>query len=287
MIYNAFGGSGPEIGGIVNEVNTISVPIAGVQKASIGGGQILSVDPWGVEFEGKRYSVGGPAMTLSNSVYTLVPHESGGSDNNDGYIPFDSPSPAADTLTIAGHTVVPDPTGMIIAGSSVLPGGSAFTISDTLVSLDPSRILVVGSSKFSLPPQSVFTIGTQPFTANPTGFVLNGATISPGSAAEIVDGTKVSPAYSGALAIGSSTISLATPSFNPPAISPFTIAGQTFTPNPTAFLIDGTTISAGGPAITVAGTIISLKPSGVLIVGPSTTSLSTPSLTLQNIDGLK
>ena len=63
MIYNAFGGSGPEIGGIVNEVNTISVPIAGVQKASISGGQILSFDPWGVEFEGKTYSVGGPAMT--------------------------------------------------------------------------------------------------------------------------------------------------------------------------------------------------------------------------------
>ena len=78
--------------------------------------------------------------------------------NNDGYTPFDSPSPAADTLTIAGHTVVSDPTGMIIAGSSVLPGGSAVTISNTLVSLDPSGILVVGSSKFSLPPQSVFTI---------------------------------------------------------------------------------------------------------------------------------
>ena len=279
IIYNAFGKSGPDIGGVENGVNTIIVPTAGVQEVNIGGGQVLSVDPSGVQFEGKIYSVGGPAMTVSNSVYTLVPqHDSENSNKKDDSSPIDSPPPAPDTLTIAGHTVVPNPAGMDVAGSSIFPGGSAVTISNTPVFLDPSGILVVGSSSFSLSPQSVFTIGNQLFTANPTGFILNGATISPGGAAQTLDGTVVSLGQSGALAIGSSTISLPTPSFTPSAISTFSIDGQTFTPNPTAFSIAGTTISAGGPAVTVDGTIVSLQPSGTLIVGSNTIPLSTPSI---------
>lgn len=286
IIYNAFKNSGPDIGGIESEVKTISVPSAGVQEVSIGGGQFLSVDPSGVQFEGKTYSVGGPAMTVSNNVYTIVPHhETGNGATNNDDTPIDSLPLAPDILTIAGHTVVPNPTGMIVAGSSVLPGGSAVTISNTPISLDLSGILVVGSSSFSLPPQSIFTIGTQPITANPTGFILNGATISPGGAAQTVDGTIVSLGQLGALAIGSSTLSLLTPSFTLPAISPFTVAGQTFTPNPTAFSIAGTTISVGGPAITLAGTIISLQPSGNLIVGSSTIPLSKTPSSLLNIDG--
>ena len=38
IIYNAFGRAGPQNGGVVNGVNTISVPTAGVQEVSIGGG---------------------------------------------------------------------------------------------------------------------------------------------------------------------------------------------------------------------------------------------------------
>ena len=287
IIYNAFGKSGPEIGGIVNGVNTISIPTAGIEEVSIGGGQVLSVDPSGLHFEGKTYSAGGPALTISNSVYTLVPQNwPENSATSDDASPIESLPPAPDTLTIAGQTIVPNPTGMIIAGSSIAPGGSAITISNTPVSLDPSGILVVGSSSFSLPPQSIFTIGTQQFTANPTGFLLDGVTISPGAAAQTIDGTIISLAKSGALAIGSSTILLQTPSSTPTAVPPITVAGQTFTPNPTAFSIAGTTVSAGGPAITIDGTMISLEPSGTLIVGSSTLLLSPSPSSLLHIDGL-
>lgn len=289
LIYNAFGSFGPVFGGDENDVNTISVPNAGINKVTIGGGQVLSVDPSGVTFQGKTYSIGGPAMTLSNSIYTLVAeHESGVDADDDGQNRGGLIPAAPDTLTIAGQTVVPKPTGMVIAGSSVLPGGSAVTISNTPISLAPSGVLVVGSSSFSLPPQSVFTVGVLPFIANPTGFVLNGATIFPGGAAQTVDGTRISLGQSGAFEIGSTTISLPTPSF-PPVISTLTVAGQTFTPNPTALSIAGTTISAGGPAVTVAGTIISLGPSGTLIVGSSTIALlapQTPLPSLPKIDGL-
>lgn len=277
IIYNAFGKSGAQIGGVTNEVKTISLPTAGVQRVSVDGGQVLSVDPSGLILEGKTYFVGGPALTLSNNIYTVVPQpDSGNRASNDDDSLIKNLAPVPDTLVIAGQTVAPNPTGMIIAGSSVLPGGGEVTISNTPVSLDPSGILVVGSSSFSLPPQSVFTVSTRPFTANPTGFTFDGATISPGAAAQTVDGTVLSLGYSGALAIGTSTYSLPTPLSNDPAISPFTIAGQTFNPNPSAFSIAGTTILAGGSRITLAGTIISLGQSGALVIGSSTVLLPTP-----------
>ena len=71
------------------------------------------------------------------------------------------PPLASFTLTITGHNVEPRPIGIIIAGSSVLPSGSAVTISGTPIPLDPSQSLVVGPSSFSMPPQFVFTLGTR------------------------------------------------------------------------------------------------------------------------------
>ena len=270
LIYNAFGKYGPDIGGIAQTVKSISFPTADIQKVSIGGGQILSVDPSGLVLEGNKYSVGGPTMTLSNNIYTIGPQlKSGNSASNEEDSLIKSAVPFPNTLVIAGQTVLPNPTGFDIAGSSVFPGSSAVTISKFPVSLDLSGILAVGSSSFSLPPQSVFTVGTRSFTANPTGFVLDGATITPGAVAQTVDGTVVSLGSSGALTLGSTTISLQSPSPTPTTTMAFTVAGQTFTPNPSAFSIAGTTISAGGPAVNVAGTVISLQPSGTLILGAS------------------
>lgn len=128
-----------------------------------------------------------------------------------------------------------------------------------------------GSSTILLPPQSVFTVGAQSFTANPTGFSINGAAITPGSAAQQVDGTIISLDKSGILAIGSSTFSLT----NPPAIPVLAVAGQTFTPNPSAFSIASATISAGGPAVTISGTVVSLGQHGALKISSSTIDLPT------------
>ena len=155
------------------------------------------------------------------------------SNEDDGLIKSAAPFP--NTLEVAGQTVIPNPTESVIAGSSILPGGSAVTISKTHVSSDLSEILAVGSSRFSLPPQPVFTVGTRSFIANPTGFVLDGATITPGAVAQTVDDTVISLGRSGALTLGSTTISLQSPSPTPTTTTAFAVAGQKFTPSPSAF----------------------------------------------------
>ncbi|KAL9076347.1 MAG: hypothetical protein Q9161_001063 [Pseudevernia consocians] len=137
---------------------------------------------------------------------------------------------------------------------------------------------VEASSTTSLPPQSIFTIGAETFAVNPTGFKINNAAISPGGTAYTVDGTAISLDQSGNLAIGSSIVSLTSPS----SITILTVAGQTFTPNPSAISIAGTTISADGPAVKISGTIISLGSNGALKIGSSILSLPTLSETPPN-----
>ena len=132
---------------------------------------------------------------------------------------------------------------------------------------------VKASSTISSPLQSILTIGTQTFTVNPTGFKINEISVLPGGTSHTVDGTAISLGQSGILAIGSSTVSLTSPS----SMTVLTVAGQTFTPNPTAFSIAGTMVSVGGSAVTLDGTIISLDPSGVLAIGSSTIDLPSPS----------
>ena len=176
-----------------------------------------------------------------------------------------------------------------------------------------------GSSPTPRPLQSIITVGAQIYTVNPTGFTINNVAITPGGTPYLVDNTIISLDQSGVLFIGSSTVPLLS-SVSPtvlavagqtittnllatggPAITAssiphqshtlsevYTVADQTFTPNPTAFSIAGTTISADGPAATIDGTVISLRPSGTLIIGSSTIPLSTSSIPPDlNIDGFE
>ena len=153
------------------------------------------------------------------------------------------------------------------------------TIGSITISLTTSP-----SNLFAAIAAKEFTVAGQTFTANPSSFAIAGTTILADGPAVTISGTIVSLGRSEALKIGSSTISL--PTSAPSKV--YTVAGQTFTLNPTAFPIAGTTVSAGGPAVTVGGTIISLQPSGIMIVGSSTIPLLTPQATLLsdvNIDG--
>ena len=232
--------------------------------------------------ESSQNQAQGLGAIIYNAFGKSGPQDSSTNNNDDA---VGSPPVTPDTITIAGQTVVPDPSGMIIGGSSLVPGGSAVTISNTPISLGSSGTLVVGSSTILLPTQSdppsppfvtkALTVAGQSFTLNPSAFPIAGTTISAGGPAVTVGGTIVSLGPSGVLAIGSSTTNLLQPE------QTYSVAGQTLTVNPysSAFAIGGTSISAGGPAIAVGGTVISLGPSGVLIIGSSTTNLLPPDRT--------
>lgn len=136
---------------------------------------------------------------------------------------------------------------------------------------------VVGGSPVT---QNTLTIAGQKLVPDPSGMVIGGSSLVPGGSAITVSKTPISLGSSGILVVASSTIPLLTP-LGPPstpfAANALTAAGQTFTPNPSAFSIAGTTVVAGGSAITISNTPISLGSSGNLVVGASTILLPTQS----------
>ena len=278
IIYNALGGSGPQDTGqrseATSETYKITLPSYNTQQVTTVESHVLSIDASDIAFEGTTYSPGGPAMTLSSNLFTVVPH----SDSDHGLASDGSNGQASDPpivsspLVVGGHTLVSNPSGVVIDGHTLLPGSSALTISNTPISLGSSGLLAIGSSSIMLPYQSIFAIGSQILTAYPTGFPLDAGSVASGSLLETIDGTLITTSSSGILAMGTSKLSL-------PDNRAFTVAGQLITPNPSAFPIAGTVISVGGPAVTVDGTVVSLDPSGVLAIGSSTFTLPTPTRT--------
>jgi len=189
-----------------------------------------------------------------------------------------NPTSALNVATIGGQTFTANPTGFQIAGTSILPGGQGIIVSGTQISLAKSGILVVGSSTMQLSnPTSaldIATIGGQAFTANPTGFQIAGTSVLPGAQAVTVSGTPVSLASSGVLHVGSSSFTI--PSIQTQSSAVLTLGGLAFVSlSPSAVVVDGTTLSAGDPSITVDGARVSLGVGGDLVVGSTTTQIST------------
>ena len=270
IIYNAFGKHGLDGGGITSAVNTLSLP---AQMIFTIDAQTFTANPTGFIVNNAAISPGGTAHLVDGSTINL---------DQSGVLAVGSYTPV---LAVAGQTFTPNPSELSIAGTIVSAGGPAITIDRTVASLDQSGVLVIESNTISLTNPSptpsateAFTVAGQTFTPNPFAFSINGAIISIQGPAVTISGTVISLGQNGALEIGSSTISLRTPS-DIHLGKAYTVAGQMFTPNPSAFSIPGTTVSAGGPAVTVAGTVVSLGRPGVLAIGSSIISLPTQSYT--------
>ena len=268
IIYNAFGRSGPKFDDTTNTVNTISIPTTGTQKLSMDNGQVLSIDPSGIEFQGKKFSVGGPAMTLSNSVYTFVAQlESGANAAGDGQNLGGPLSVAPDTLTIAGQTMMPNPTGFVLKGTIISPGGAPQIVDGTIIKLGPSGVLTIGSPTISLlapsstPP--VLTVAGQTFTPNPTAFSIAGTTISVDGPAITLAGTTISLEASGTLIVGSSKIPLPIPQISLSSL--VKIDELSVEALSSLAIIDGVTIKPGAPGVTVDGSVVSLEAGGATL----------------------
>ena len=247
--------------------STISLPVnEALPTAYTIRGQVFTPNPTAFSIDGTAISAGGPGAMVDGTLVSLGPSgilEIGSSTISLG-LNAASPSPTA--YTIGNQVFTPNPTAFSIDGTTISAGGPGVTIDGTIVSLGYAGILHIGSSTISLAPSPAYTVGGKVFSPNPTAFSIDGTIISAGGSGINIDGTLVSLETSGILDIGSSKILL-----QPDDV--YTVGGETFTPNPTAFSIDGTTISAGGPGVTIDGTVVSLGASGVLDVGSSTISL--------------
>ena len=189
---------------------------------------------------------------------------------------IDGSTYALPTNVVSEHTTTPQ--SIMLANGVVLSaGGNAATVSGTTYTMpsnDNGAIIINGKTvSFNTEARSVFSIAGLTFTANPTGFVVDGHSVLPDGAAVMIAGTTVSLGPLG-LRIGSSTIPLTSPLETDRVQSlVFTVAGQTFTANPTGFVVDGHSVSIDGPAVTLSGTVVSLGPSG-LRIGSSTIPLT-------------
>ena len=234
------------------------------------GGISFNAAPAGFAIHGTPIQPGSPAVTFAGTPISLSP--SGSLQLGNRRIALAAP-PNESVFSAGSDTFIADPTGFDIAGTRVLPGATGLTIAGTPISLSPSGALYVGDQRVPLEtnsPQSIFTVGTDTFTANPTGFDINGASISPGGPPIIAAGTPISLGSSGSLVIGGDTIKLPDSSSTHSIRSVFTINDQVFTAAPTGFDVNGTFVSPSAPAITFQGTPISLGPSGILRIGGST-----------------
>ena len=202
-------------------------------------------------------------------------------------------------IVIAGTTYTPvitpspqHPSIFSLAGTSITQGGPAITISNTIVSLGPSGVMI-GKSSIPFSPTaapkttpSLLPIGAQMLTAlqvsgskgdEKWGIEIDPSTILPGSPGLSISGTLYSLNTAGSLIMGTTAIALATAGGNGVDDKAVTAGGGgTFTPlDSTAVLVDGTPLSIGGPAITDHGTGIPLASNG-LVVGSSTFGYATP-----------
>ena len=170
---------------------------------------------------------------------------SGGSE---GSLPNALPV-AAPVYTVGNQIFAPNPTGFQVAGTSIVPGGPEITLAGTSLSLAPSGKLVIGDKTFAAANPSDLPTSKDPNRQNNAGEQQDAPSddsSSPGSSSK------------------------------PPV---YTIADQTFTPNPTGFqLPSGRILLPGGPAVTISGTAISLAPSGTaFIIGDKTINAMNPS----------
>ena len=168
---------------------------------------------------------------------------------------------------------------MYVAGSSLSPGGSPITASNTVVSLSPAGTLVIGSSSLALSLADTQTTYSKTFNvvgtiqAEPSAAVIDGITFTPGGPGIEIKGNSVSLEQGGTLVIGTSHLIL--PNAAEPTPTAFNLNGMTVQlASSSAVLIDGTTLTAGAPGISVHGTHISLQHDRTLDVGPSRIGLS-------------
>ena len=277
IIYNALGRSEGGATDSHNNINTLTIPSTGDQDVDVpGSNQVISIQPSNIVLDGTTYSAGGPVMTLSDSVFTIVPQPepvySASAANNDpkNNIPLNS-----DPLTIAGKPVVINPSTPNPNNGIISPNDPVQTPAGTNINQEQPVASATENSGALLPAVVLRPISA---TGNPvlapaiSALSIAGTTISAGGPAITVSGTIISLQPSGTLVMGSSTVDLKTagsgtallPDPGAPSADAYNVDGLSVQVQPQSSLavVNGAALSDGGPGVTVSGSLVSLEPGG-------------------------
>ena len=284
IIYNALGKSEDGATDPNHMINTLTMPSSGEQYVNIpGGNQVMSIEPSDIVLGGTTYSAGGPVMTLSDSIFTIVPQpeppNSASAANND---PNKNIPPGSDPLTVAGQPIVINPSTSILNNAIISPNDPVQILGGTIINQQQSAASVTDNNGPSLPSVALNPVpatgtlvlaGGQTTTPAISALSIAGTTISAGGPAITVSGTIISLQSSGTLILGSSTVDLSSltvsgtallPDPNVPPSTTYDIdgLGVQIQPQASFALVDGATISAVAPGVTVSGNIVGLESGG-------------------------
>lgn len=207
--------------------------LTGVPRTTVGsdgkttlqevlGGQTISAGASAITVSGHLMSLASNGDVIVDGTSTVTPS------------PLSSPKPTAFSFTVNGvskplsvsmtSTVLANGQTIpldVVAGTTISPGAFASTVAGHLMSLEPNGALVVDGTR-TVGPVSPMTFSvsgaSQPLTASVTSIVgqdgqttsedvVDGTTITAGSAAVTIDGHQLSVATNGALIVdGTSTV---------------------------------------------------------------------------------
>lgn len=249
-------------------------------------------------------SPGGPAVTVNNVPYSLVPaatalvvaeHTIDFDPSNNDILSANPPILAIGSNTYTANSALQ----YIIGKQTLTPGGPAVTINRIPYSLAPSpTALIAGTRTIPLirdTSRQTITVSGNTYTANAAAqYIIGFQTLFPGGPPITVGGIPYSLAPETAAFISnhipiplfSQFYLLPTTAINRAII---TIGSTSYTANDASkFIIEGKTLAPGSPAIIIHGTKISLGPQGTdveVIVGSSTKSIGLGRLIMTGFAG--
>ena len=208
---------------VVGGVASTTFPPAAVFTV---GGQQLTADGADLVASGTTIHACQPAILVSGTTVSLgssgVLVVGGTTTTLAGFSP-------SSTFTVGGQTFTANPTKFSVAGATLSAGGAGITLNNTLISLNPSGSLLIGTSTVPLqtPTPAIIATDGQFFTVEQGGLVaVDGVTLSSGGSGTTISGTPVSVG-SGGIVMGSDTIPLPTISGSASStVTPFTGAAS-------------------------------------------------------------
>ena len=229
----------------------------------------------------REITPGAPVITISGTLISL--DDSGTAVFIDGSsFPVATPTSQSVVTDTKGYVFTKAPgSGLLVGSQTLVPGGPAININNTLMSLVPAATaVVIGGSTIPVPnlasQPTVLNIDGHTFTdVSGSTFVVGSQTLVPGGPAITVNGTLMSLAPAATdVVIGGSTFPVSVATGKPLEIdvNDYSIAKA----SGSDFIVGSQTLVPGGPAITVNGTLVSLAPSATdLVIGTQTEALTT------------